>query len=378
MRRILALDGGGIRGVYTLQILAEIEAIFRRERNEPGLVLRDVFDMFAGTSTGSILATFLAWGLPVREIERLYIDCSPMMFAAGSWHERWKFKYKPEAIAEFFREQFVDPDTGGPTLLGTNHLKDKLLLVVMRNGSTGGSWPVTNNPSALYNRPDHPDCNLHFPIWQLLRASTAAPTYFPPEEIKIGNKTHLFMDGGMTPYNNPAFIAALMATLPSYHIGWPAAREKLHIISVGTGLVRARITAKAASAVNILDYARYVAPALLGSIAWQQDLACRVIGDCVHGYALDAEIGALETPTLFTAGEQKFTYARYDQPFDDRDPKIAALSHDLFELDNLKIIPLLQEIGREYAAAHVRKEHLYPREKGFEPCACSVTASIKR
>ena len=375
MKRILAMDGGGIRGVYTLQILARIEEIFREERGEPGLVLRDVYDLFAGTSTGAIIATFLAWGLPVREIEKLYIDHSPDMFATGSWHERWKYKYKPEALAGFLREHFIDPATGAPALLGSSHLKDKLLLIVMRDGSSGGSWPLTNNPLAVYNRPDHPGNNLNFPIWQLLRASTAAPTYFPPEEIEVGGKTHLFMDGGMTPYNNPALIAAFMATLPRYHIGWPATREELHVTSVGTGLVRAHIAGKAASSLNILDYARYMAPALLGAIAWQQDLACRIIGDCVHGGALDSEIGALEMPTLFNAGEQKFTYARYDQPFDERDSKIAALAPNIFELDNLKMIPALQALGCEYAAAHVRREHLYPRGPGFTPCACSVTTT---
>lgn len=377
MKRILALDGGGIRGVFTLQILAEIEAVFRGEQNNPGLVLRDVFDMIAGTSTGAIIAAFIAWGLPVAEIERFYIDYSPVMFAVGRWHERWKFKYKPEAIANFFKERFVDPETGKPALLGTSRLRDKLLLIVMRNGSTGGSWPITNNPKALYNDPARADCNLQFPLWQLLRASTAAPTFFPPEEIKIGRDTHMFMDGGMTPYNNPALIATLMATLPCYNVAWPASREDLHVMSVGTGLTRARMPGKNANDVNILDHVRYIAPALIGSVAWQQDLACRVMGDCLHGCVMDAEIGALETPALFSAQEQKFTYSRYDHPLDERHPKIAALPEGQFQLDNLKMIPLLQELGREYAAAHVRGEHFHPRGRDFKPCACSVTKARK-
>jgi patatin-like phospholipase/acyl hydrolase len=62
MKRILALDGGGIRGMFSLQILARIEELFRQDRNEPNLVLADVFDFIAGTSTGAIIATFLALG----------------------------------------------------------------------------------------------------------------------------------------------------------------------------------------------------------------------------------------------------------------------------------------------------------------------------
>ena len=99
------------------------------------------------------------------------------------------------------------------------------------------------------------------------------------------------------------------------------------------------------------------------------------MGDCVHGAALDFEIGALEMPTLFGPQEQKFTYACYDQPLDSTDPKIKQLPGGQAELDDLKLIPLLQELGKEYANEHVRKEHLYPRGPGFAPCPCSVTPS---
>jgi hypothetical protein len=69
----------------------------------------------------------------------------------------------------------------------------------------------------------------------------------------------------------------------------------------------------------------------------------------------------LEMSTLFGTQEQKFTYARYDQPLDSTHPKIKQLPGGQIELDNLKLIPLLRELGREYAMEHVRKEHLYPR-----------------
>ena len=376
MNRILALDGGGIRGVFTLQILARIEELFREEQKNPDLVLGDVFDLVAGTSTGAIIAAFLSRGLPVREVEKLYIKHSPEMFAKGSWAQQWKSKYKPEAITRFFREQFTEADGVTPALLGTKRLK-KFLLVVMRNGSTGSPWPVCNNPRAIYNDRAHQECNLDIPLWQLLRASTAAPTYFPPEEIKLAGKMRLFMDGGITPYNNPALIAVLMATLPRYRICWPAKRELLHVISVGTGLARARLLGKAASDINILDHIKYIAPALIGSIAAEQDLLCRVMGDCVHGPVWDSEVGALETPTLFNEQEQKFTYARYDQPLDATHPKIKQLPGGKAELDDLKLIPLLQELGKEYAQAHVRREHFGPRDPDFKPCECSKTKNYE-
>jgi hypothetical protein len=358
MKRILALDGGGIRGVFTLQILAAIEQIFRREHGRDQLVLAEVFDLIAGTSTGAIIATFLSWGLPVREIERLYIESGPSMFARSSWTQQWKSKYQPDAIAGFFQKQFAEND-GTPALLGTAKLRT-LLLIVMRNGSTGSAWPVSNNPKARYNDRARPDCNLLFPLWQLLRASTAAPTFFPPEEIRIGAETHLFMDGGMTPYNNPTLIAILMATLPAYQLGWPANRRDLHVVSVGTGLARARMDGKAAADVNILDHIKHLAPSLIGAIAWEQDFLCRVLGNCVHGASLDSEIGVLAAPGLLNEHEQKFTYARYDTPLDATHPRVSQLPRRQIELDNIRHVPILQELGAAYAAAQVRKEHLFP------------------
>jgi hypothetical protein len=181
------------------------------------------------------------------------------------------------------------------------------------------------------------------------------------------------MDGGITPYNNPALIAVLTATLPRYRIEWPAKRELLHVISVGTGLARARLPGKAASDINMLDHIKYIAPALIGSIAAEQDLLCRVMGDCVHGAVWDSEVGAMEMPNLFSEPEQKFTYARYDQPLDSTIPDIKKLPGSQAQLDDLKLIPLLKRLGEKYAGEHVRKEHLHPRGAGFQACSCSMT-----
>src|SRR5439155_1915722 len=73
MKRLLALDGGGIRGVFSLEILARIEAHLRRTRGQPDLVLADYFDYVAGTSTGAIIATCLSWGMSVAQVQELYI-----------------------------------------------------------------------------------------------------------------------------------------------------------------------------------------------------------------------------------------------------------------------------------------------------------------
>ena len=62
-------------------------------------------------------------------------------------------------------------------------------MVVMRNHTTDSPWPVSNNPLAKYNDRGRKDCNLNLPLWQLVRASTAAPTFFPPEVIVFAEGT---------------------------------------------------------------------------------------------------------------------------------------------------------------------------------------------
>ena len=92
----------------------------------------------------------------------------------------------------------------------------------MRNASTDSPWPVSNNPRAKYNNRARSDCNLDLPLWSLVRASTAAPTYFPPETIRIGDHRFVFVDGGVTMYNNPSFQLFLMATAGPYGLCWEA------------------------------------------------------------------------------------------------------------------------------------------------------------
>jgi hypothetical protein len=371
MKRILALDGGGIRGVFTLQVLARIEELFRDERRRPALVLRDEFDFFAGTSTGAIIATFLAWGLPVREIERLYLERGAEMFSKADLLERTlRNKYEAESIAAFFQEFFHEDDAARtPALLGTRRFGTgetmKHLLVVMRNATTGSAWPVCNNPHAKFNDPALPDCNLQIPLWKLLRASTAAPTFFPPEEIVLGGQSHLFVDGGITPYNNPALIAALMATLPPYRLEWPTGPDRLQLVSVGTGNVRTRLAKALARQVHKLDFLEFIAPAFLGTVGAEQDMLCRVLGDCVFGAAIDTEMGDLRGPGLLAPAEKKFSYIRYNREFSLEEIETLQRESQLaFGLDNLELIPFLQQTGTDYARASVRREHLFPAATG--------------
>ena len=79
-KKILALDGGGIRGMMTVEILAGIEKILRYKLKNDKLVLADWFDFFAGTSTGAIIATCLSLGMSTDEIRTFYIESGKEMF----------------------------------------------------------------------------------------------------------------------------------------------------------------------------------------------------------------------------------------------------------------------------------------------------------
>jgi hypothetical protein len=197
-------------------------------------------------------------------------------------------------------------------------------------------------------------------LWQLLRASTAAPLYFPPEEIAVGSQRFLFVDGGVTPFNNPALLAVLMATLPCYRLEWPAGRDRLHVISIGTGMHRSRLPSKIARKIYIWDEARFAVPALMQSVSMNQDVLCRVLGDCVYGAGLDSEIGSLDSPTLLPDAEQRFTYVRYNAAMDSRDVGVPLTRKEL-KLDNLRMMPRLRTIGRNYADVAVDAAHLWPR-----------------
>ena len=364
MRRILSLDGGGICGVFSLQVLKRIEAILREERGRPGLVLREEFDFFAGTSTGAIIAAGLAWGMSAADIERFFVEQGAAMFTKASWRGRWRAWYQSEPLAQLFRSQFIEDDEARtPAMLGTRRLWEgdrlKYLLVVMRNASTGAAWPICNNPNALYNDPQRADSNLQIPLWQLLRASTAAPTYFAPEEITMDRQTHVFIDGGITPFNNPALIAVLTATLPCYRIEWSTGVDELMVVSVGTGYERVRVAKTEARRISIVDEAAYVPPALLSSISQEQDLMCRVLGECRFGAPLDSEIGSLTGPGVLGAGEKKFAYVRYNRFFPAEETEaMTRRTGQRFTLDNVGLIPYLQEVGGEYANASVHREHL--------------------
>lgn len=118
------------------------------------------------------------------------------------------------------------------------------LLIVTKRLDTSSPWPISNNPEGRYfaGRPGRDTIpNKDYPLWKVVRASTAAPRYFVGESIDIvrraGKKpaSGTFVDGGVSPFNNPALQAFMFATLEGYKVKWPVGADKLLLISLGTG-----------------------------------------------------------------------------------------------------------------------------------------------
>lgn len=170
-KKILALDGGGIRGMITVEVLDSIEKLLRDKLNKgTDFALADYFDFVAGTSTGAIIAACISCGMKVDEIREFYVSSGKEMFEKAALLKRFRYKYDDDKLANKLQETF-----GKDTTLGSSRLKT-VLMMVMRNATTDSPWPLSNNPHAKYNRPErrekpHYDCNLDFPLWQLVRAS---------------------------------------------------------------------------------------------------------------------------------------------------------------------------------------------------------------
>lgn len=350
-RRLLALDGGGIRGLITVEVLAEIERRLQGDRGDE-FVLADAFDYVAGTSTGAIIATCVALGMRVDEIRAFYLASGKDMFDKASLLRRFRTKFEDEKLAAKLKGVL-----GAHTTLGSEDLRT-LLLIVMRNATTDSPWPMSNNPGALYNlrsrTAEGKACNLDLPLWQLVRASTAAPTYFPPEVIDAGGlEPFVMVDGGITTYNNPAFLLFLMATAEPYRLCWPTGVDKMLLVSIGTGTSPKANQDLTPEDMNLVYNATSIPSALMFAALNEQDLLCRVFGDCRHGDVLDREVGTL-IGAKGPVEPKLFTYLRYNAELTREWLDEHGLDHvsprDVQRLDSTAHMDELRQVGEQVAA----------------------------
>jgi len=356
MHNILSLDGGGTRGVFSIQILARMEALLRQKYGRHDLVLADHFDFIGGTSTGAIIAAVLSWGAPVEVLEKFYLDQSRKVFGKKTIFSRFRFKFHAHELNQLLKQYFAD-ELGAPALLGTPRLRT-LYLCVMRNASTGAPWIISNSPHAKYNQAHLADNNLKIPLFQLIRASTAAPIFFEPEEIAAGGQNWMFLDGAITPYNNPAFIMYLVATQECFGNNWKDGIDQMRIVSVGTGRKRVRFSKLHAAQINVGDQLVHSLMALIDSNNQHQDLLCRAFGRCQWGEPIDTEVGDMIASEFKESDHRRFLYSRYNHNLTAEELKQVEHIPDFFSVDSLAHIPFWQTLGAAFAEKNVQIEHL--------------------
>ena len=129
-KKLLALDGGGIRALIGIEFLARIEALLRDHFSKPKLVLADYFDYIGGTSTGAIIASGLALGYEVAQVRSFYLDNAVAIFSPARFDQRLRHKFSGEKI-----RNVLQGIVGVDTWLGSDKIKT-LLMLCMRNAST--------------------------------------------------------------------------------------------------------------------------------------------------------------------------------------------------------------------------------------------------
>ncbi len=359
-KRILSLDGGGVRGILSLGILETIERQLSELEGKP-VLLGEWFDLIGGTSTGSIIATGLALGMSVADLRVLYLTMAPRIFKR-SWRRivGWQAKFDERNIAAELRLVL------GERTLDTPDLKTGLSIVLKRI-DTDSSWILTNNSRSKYwnDAPDGSfDGNRRLLLADLVRASTAAPGYFDPElvALTVGKDPGLFVDGALTLHNNPALALTLNALIPAYGLQWSTGSEKLLVVSVGTGSFRTTVKAKFAEQESA---AMLAVRSLASMISESQDLVLTMmsfLGQSPVPWRINSEIGDLGVGPR--GADPLFRFLRYDARLEidwlrdelGRDFTPQAVDA-MRQMDEVSSIDRLLDVGRETGAKLVQQNH---------------------
>ena len=238
-KRILSLDGGGIRGALTLGYLEELEKILRDRYKKQDFVLSDYFDLVGGTSTGAIIATLIALGKPIEDIKQLYLNIGKKIFQKRKHPFNWSvFKYflTAEFTHKVLEKELRDhPDLKGLTL-GSKKFKTGLAIFAKR-ADTFSTFVFHNHPNNKYYQ-----YNCGILIRDLLRATSAAPSYFKPKEITFTDgESAVFIDGGVSMANNPSLMLFLISTIKGYGYNWRKSKDHMLMVSIGTGFYTAKV-----------------------------------------------------------------------------------------------------------------------------------------
>jgi len=227
--RVLTLDGGGMRGLYTAALLQILAKRFDQRFHEKEPDIGKSFDLICGTSTGAILACALGVGIPLSRVKALYIEHGPRIFTdpmpKGKRLYPWAFKHRARPAANAQAMKAALSDCFGDTTLAQAYEKRGIALCIPTITAVNYRARVLKTP---HNKGKHRDNNYR--IVDVCMASAAAPIFFPLAKRTGPNDDHTvqhFVDGGLWA-NNPVLVGLTEA------LGMVGADVPIEIVSVGT------------------------------------------------------------------------------------------------------------------------------------------------
>ena len=238
--RVLSLDGGGARGVVPLAVLADVERETRAR-------VRDKFDVFAGTSTGAIVAAGLALAeLPVAVVQRLYDDLVRLIFGSKGLSPRYRAGRLQAILEAVFGADSKLRGDGGRRLVvvATDASTARLRPFLFRSFPP----PEADDDDYLVDARSH-----HCRVVDALMASTAAPPFFPVRRFDVDGSPRRLLDGALVANNPTHFALAEASALRRGDARTGAPEQTLDlVVSLGTGAAPAKARSSAADARSFL------------------------------------------------------------------------------------------------------------------------------
>lgn len=360
-KAVLSLDGGGVRGIVSIAFLERIEAVLEQEVGH-AVRLCEAFDLVGGTSTGAIIASGLALGLRAQEIKAFYIKMAPKIFRRSLWRFAiWRAKFDADHLRQELQDILGERTLDSPDLLTG-------LGIVTKRLDTGSAWIVSNNPRGRYwdDATAGPRLgNRRFRLSHVVRASAAAPHFFDPELIQLTQTglSGLFVDGAVTPHNNPALSLLMLVLLPQHGISWRMGADDLCLVSLGTGSFRAKLSWEQARRSGAIGLAISALSAMISDNQISTLGLTQALSRNHTPWIINSEVGDMSGLDL--PGGPLFESARYDilleQDWLQRELGRSFSTvqiGSLRQLDEAANVDLLYELARKAAQKQVSADHL--------------------
>jgi len=340
-KRILALDGGGIRGVITLGLLERLESVLQNLHGNPDLRLADYFDLIGGTSTGAIIAAGLSVGMSTAEVGAAYLKLGASILSRRKM-KVWQSILDENPLREGLKSYLGEIRMGDPDIRTG-------LCIVAKRADTNSTWPLHNHPTGKFYGE-----NRSLLLREVVRASAAAPFYFVPEKLDIGGGVRgLFVDGAVSLSDNPAWLLFSVATLKGYSFRWPTGADRLLLVSVGTGTWPWEDDRRQRKDKRSWDWILSVPQMMMKDASEQTELLLQYLSRSPTARHIDEEVGTLDEDML--TGEPALSYLRYNVSLDRATLERLGLKRlvnklgDIQDMASTKSVDALTQIGQASA-----------------------------